>query len=315
MKVEEKFRVISYIFAMENLKNFIIYEAKKLGFDKIGFAKAEKIDPKQEVFFKNWIENNHHASMSWMKNHFEKRINPTKLVENAKTVVVFATNYYSAQKNPLFSIYAQGTDYHDVMKKRFKNFFKVLKENYPEINGRAFTDTAPLFERYFAEKAGIGWQGKNTMLITREFGSYVFLSAMLLDIEITPDSPHENFCGKCTKCLSSCPTDAFVSPFHLDSNNCISYLTIEHRGEFSEEQKHKIHNSVFGCDICQEVCPWNKFAKETQEKKFVPRKEILELTKEKIEQLTEEEFLKIFQKNPVKRTKFDGLKRNLKETK
>lgn len=268
---------------------------------------------------RNWLKLNYHGEMQWMENHLEKRLDPRKLVEGCKTVICLSANYFSNNKSekgkPHVAQYALGDDYHDILKKKLRILYEAIIATYPEAEGRYFTDTAPILERYWAEKSGIGWVGKNTLLITRNFGSYVFLSELLLNIDIEPDEPHKNYCGSCKACIEKCPTKAFPQAKLLDSKKCISYLTIEHRDEFSLEQEDMLNKNIYGCDICQEVCPWNRFAKETQINEFFPREKILEKTIEEWSSLTEDEFREIFRKSAVKRTKFSGLSRNIKAVK
>ena len=305
--------------ASNRLKKFIVSESERLGFDKVGFTKAEKVDAETENAFRLWLEKGYHGSMKWMENHTEKRLDPSLLVEGGKTVVCFATNYYQPvpyKKNkPYISKYALGDDYHDVLKKRLKQLYQNIQSEFPDVEGRYFTDTAPILERYWAEKSGIGWQGKNTLLLTREFGSYVFLSVMIINQELEPDRAHENFCGTCTACLDGCPTNAFVEAKVLNSTQCISYLTIEYRDAFTDEQSKQIGNNIYGCDICQEVCPWNKFVKECSVDEFKPRSENTNRSMSEWETLTEDTFRTKFTKSAVKRTKFAGLFRNISSVK
>jgi epoxyqueuosine reductase len=294
------------------IKEFITKKAMELDFVKVGFAKCEKVEVESE--FKNWINNSYHAEMKWMENYSEKRMDPSLLLDNAKTMVVFATNYYNKNNKIAdefsFARYALGTDYHELIKNKLNGILNELKEKY-QINGRAFVDTAPILERYWAEKSGIGWIGKNCNLITRDYGSFVFLSEIIIDYDLNPDQKHKNFCGTCDKCIKSCPTDAFVKENVLDSKKCISYITIEKREEFTETESKMIGNNIYGCDICQDVCPWNRFAKETQITEFQARESIIEKSAKDWLEIDIETYQDTFRKSAVKRAKYSGLKRNI----
>lgn len=294
------------------IKEFIIKEAKNLGFDKIGFAKITEVERADK--FKEWLENGYHASMSWMENYSDKRVNPALLMNNAKTMICFATNHYKEipydENKPYIAKYALSDDYHDILKNRLKELYLILKKKIPSLEGRYFTDTAPILERYWAEKAGLGWQGKNSLLITRDLGSYLFLSEMIINIELEADEAHKNYCGSCTNCIEACPTDAIVEPYIVNSEDCISYLTIEKREEFEKSEASKVKNHIFGCDICQEICPWNKFAKSTKDMHFMARDELLDKDADFWRFLTEDQFKELFQKSAIKRTKYSGFMRN-----
>lgn len=296
-----------------DLKLFITFEAKRLGFTHVGFAKADLVSDAEH--FNKWLKENYHADMAWMENYLEKRVDPRKLVDGCKTVVCFSTNYYNSEASDESSAklarYALGDDYHDVLKERLKTLLATVQENFPNVSGRFFTDTAPILERYWAQQAGIGWIGKNTMLISRTHGSYTFLSELLLTAEIEPDTPHENFCGTCTNCLDGCPTSAFEKPFVLNSEKCISYQTIEQRGEISADVEKNLGNNIYGCDICQEVCPWNRFAKLTQDPRFTARESLFNKPMSYWENLTRNEYTELFRKSAAKRAKYDGIKRNI----
>lgn len=252
-----------------------------------------------------------------MENHFEKRIDPTKLVPGAKSVVVLMHNYFpkEVQKNmdaPKIARYAYGQDYHFVLKRKLKALIYFIEENIGEVNGRCFVDSAPVMERDWARYAGVGWTGKNTLLIHPKAGSYFFLAELIIDLELMTGHPMKDYCGTCTRCIDACPTEA-ISPqgYLLDASKCISYLTIELRDEIPEEFNGQMEGWMFGCDICQEVCPWNRFAKTHQEPAFEPHPELMKMEKKEWEEITEEVFKKIFKKSAVKRTKFSGLKRNI----
>ncbi len=290
--------------------------AKSLGFDFVGISKAEKLQEEEQALEK-WLNNDFQANMGYMGNHFEKRLDPTLLVDGAKSVVSLMYNYYpqedQAQKNQIkFSKYAYGEDYHFVIKDKLKEFFQLIQEQIGEVNGRAFVDSAPVLERAWAKKSGLGWIGKNSLLINKQQGSFFFLAELILDLELEADGPIKDYCGTCTKCIDACPTDAIVTDRVIDSNKCISYLTIELRDEnLPEEFKDKMENWAFGCDICQDVCPWNRFSKPHNEKRFIPREVFLEMKKEGWLDLNEEQFQNVFKKTAVKRTKYSGLKRNI----
>jgi epoxyqueuosine reductase len=292
--------------------------AKTLGFDFCGIAKAEFLEeeaPKLEA----WLNSNYHGQMAYMANHFDKRLDPTKLVEGAKTVVSLIYNYYPNQKlaetKEDFKIakYAYGKDYHFVIKDKLKSFLQHLKEEIGDIHGRAFVDSAPIMERQWAQKSGLGWLGKNSLLLNRQMGSFFFLAELVLDIEVSPDTPIvKDYCGTCTKCIDACPTDAIVQSGVVDGSKCISYFTIELKENIPSEMKGKFENWIFGCDICQDVCPWNSFSKPHQESLFNPHPEMKEMEKKDWIEITEETFQKVFAKSAVKRTGYNGFLRNIK---
>lgn len=286
------------------------------GFDYCGISKAEFLAdeaPKLET----WLQLRAHGKMSYMENHFDKRLDPSKLVPGAKSVVSLMYNYYPtrdfANENPdhyKLAKYAYGEDYHHVIKDKLKNLVDDLKTEVGEIEGRVFVDSAPVMERQWAEKSGLGWIGKNTLLINKNSGSFFFLAELIIDLELEPDGPIKDYCGTCTRCIDACPTDA-ITPYELNASQCISYLTIELKESIPEEFKGKMEGWAFGCDICQDVCPWNRFSKPNQEEAFQPSKALLELFNKNWQDLTEEVFAQVFRKSAVKRTKFEGLKRNL----
>ncbi len=290
-------------------------EAYRLGFSFIGFAKAKRLD-KEAYRLEQWLNLSYHGEMQYMENHFEKRIDPTKLVPRAKSVIVLMHNYFPKEKQnsnaPKIARYAYGEDYHFVLKRKLKELIFFIQENIGEINGRCFVDSAPVMERDWAKHAGVGWTGKNTLLINPKAGSYFFLAELIVDLELEADSPMKDYCGTCTRCIDACPTDA-ISPkgYILDGSKCISYLTIELKNAIPESFKGKMENWMFGCDICQEVCPWNRFSKPHEEPAFEPHPDLLEMEKREWEEITEEVFQKLFKKSAVKRTKFKGLKRNI----
>lgn len=264
-----------------------------------------------------WLNANHHGTMGWMANHYDKRLDPTKLVPEAKSVVSVLLNYYPNQgqkdpEAPKISKYAYGKDYHFVIKEKLKDLGHFIEENIGEVNGRAFVDSAPVMDKAWAKRSGLGWVGKNTNLIHPKEGSFFFIGELILDLDLDPDSPIKDYCGTCTACLDACPTDALIAPYQIDGSKCISYLTIELREQIPNEFKGKMDNWAFGCDVCQDVCPWNRFSKPHQEEAFKPHPDLLDMTKADWEEITEDVFKKLFQNSAVKRTKFEGLKRNLR---
>jgi epoxyqueuosine reductase len=291
--------------------------AKKLGFDFCGIAKAEFLEeeaPRLEA----WLKRDYHGKMAYMANHFDKRLDPTQLVEGAKTVVSLSYNYFPSEQLPQsddtykISKYAYGKDYHLVIKDKLKEFLESLKEEVGEVGGRAFVDSAPVLERQWAQKAGIGWTGKNSLLLNRKQGSFFFLAELIIDLEANPDPPAvQDYCGTCTRCIDACPTDAIVQPGVVDGSRCISYFTIELKEELPSTVKGKFKDWIFGCDICQDVCPWNRFSKPHQEPDFLPHPDLKEMKKEDWEEITAETFNKVFHKSAVKRTKLAGLRRNI----
>ena len=255
--------------------------------------------------------------MKWMENHFDKRIDPRLLVEDAKSVISLLFNYHrpvdQSTSRPKISNYALGDDYHFVMRDRMKELFFRIEKKVGELNGRVFVDSAPVMDKAWAKKSGLGWQGKNTNLINREMGSFFFIGEIISDLELEYDGPIPDYCGSCTRCIDACPTDALDAPYQIDANKCISYLTIEHRkDDISPELESKMGNWIFGCDICQEVCPWNKFATPHSESAFLPRPGIMKQSIEEWEELEIEEFRELFRRNPVKRTKYEGFMRNIR---
>ncbi|MGV3508606.1 MAG: tRNA epoxyqueuosine(34) reductase QueG [Sphingobacteriaceae bacterium] len=291
-------------------------EAKRLGFLFCGISKAEFLE-EEAPRLENWLKQGFNGEMGYMENHFDKRLDPTKLVDGSKSVISLGLNYYNnaIQLNldaPKISKYAYGADYHSVIKDKLKELLHIINENIGEVNGRAFVDSAPILDKAWAKKSGLGWVGKNTNLINKENGSFFFLSELIIDLELEYDIPStKDHCGTCTRCIDACPTDAIVGPYVVDGSRCISYLTIELKNEIPTEFKGKMDNWMFGCDVCQDVCPWNRFSTLHNETAFQPGNELLNFSKADWEEITEEVFQKVFQKSPVKRTKFAGLKRNI----
>nr|WP_319401386.1 tRNA epoxyqueuosine(34) reductase QueG [uncultured Carboxylicivirga sp.] len=297
-------------------KQLITNEALRLGFSDIGFSEVNHLS-ENEVHLKNWLDKGYHAEMNYMKNHFEKRVNPALLVDGAKTVVSVLLNYKPKIEQthadaPKLARYAYGKDYHFVIKDKLQLLFDYIKSDiYPELEGRMFTDSAPVLDRAWAAKSGLGWIGKNTNLIHKKLGSFVLIGELIINMEVEPDTPIKEACGGCTRCIDACPTKALIGPYQLDSNKCISYLTIEHRDEIPNEFKGKFENWAFGCDICQEACPWNWKARPTNEEEFQPHPNLLQLRKDEWHNMDEDQFKELFRKSAVKRTKFKGLRRNL----
>lgn len=290
-------------------------EAFRLGFDACGICRAEYTGIHAQ-YLKQWLEKGRQAGMSYMSNHFEKRANPALLVENAKSVIVVALNYYPSVKQnpevPQFSYYAYGKDYHEVIKEKLHCLFQYISLEIKETAGRVFCDSAPVLEKYHAQKAGLGWIGKHTQLIIPGKGSYFFLGCIICDLELSYDFSMENHCGNCVKCMQACPTGAIEEPYLLNSRKCISYLTIEHEGDFPENTPQHFCNYIFGCDICNQACPWNrKFAKPCREEAFIPSSDFLQLDYESVAYMSNEKFNHIFKYSPVKRSKMERIKRNL----
>lgn len=292
-------------------------EAKRLGFDYCGISRAEFLE-EEAPRLESWLKQKMQGEMSWMENHFDLRLDPTKLVPGAKSVVSLLLNYHSDQKQadpeaPKISTYAYGEDYHFVIKRKLKELLFVLQEKIgKEIGGRVFVDSAPVMDKAWAQKSGIGWIGKNSNLITRESGSFLFVAELILDIALEPDAPTGDFCGTCTRCIDACPTDAIVSPYVVNGSKCISYFTIELKDAIPETGKGKFENWMFGCDICQDVCPWNRFSKPSREPAFQPNEKLLSMKRSEWTELTEEVFQQLFKRSAVKRTKFEGLRRNIR---
>ena len=299
---------------LEANSSIIKQEAKRLGFDFCGISKAEFLEeeaPRLEA----WLNSNKHGKMEYMENHFDKRLNPTLLVDDAKSVVSLLYNYYPSQTQnteaPKISKYAYGKDYHEVIKEKLNEFLHTLKEKIGDVNGRAFVDSAPILDKAWAKKSGLGWIGKNANLINKQQGSFFFIAELIIDIELVYDGPIKDYCGSCTRCIDACPTEAIVEPFVVDGSKCISYLTIELKDAIPNEFKDKMDNWAFGCDVCQDVCPWNRFSTPHNETQFINQTGLLNWNANEWHELTEETFQMIFRKSALKRTKYKGLKRNL----
>lgn len=300
---------------MMNNAHFIKKTALELGFSFVGIAQARQLDEEARRL-EEWLNRGYHGQMHYMENHFEKRIDPTKLVEGAKSVVTLMYNYYNDKKQtdpnaPKISTYAYGKDYHYVVKDKLKTLLARIQEEIGEVNGRCFVDSAPVLERDWAKHSGMGWIGKNTLLINKQQGSFFFLAELIIDLELEADAPIRDYCGTCTRCIDACPTEAIVEPYLVDGSKCISYFTIELKEAIPNEVKGKFENWMFGCDICQDVCPWNRFSKRHDEPQFEPHPDLLGMTKGDWEEVTEEVFRALFRKSAVKRTKLKGLQRNI----
>ncbi|MBA3971286.1 MAG: tRNA epoxyqueuosine(34) reductase QueG [Bacteroidetes bacterium] len=290
-------------------------EAQRLGFDYVGISKADFLQ-EEAPRLESWLNNNMHGQMSYMENHFDKRLDPRLLVPGAKSVISLLLNYYPSQEQkdpsaPKISKYAYGKDYHLVIKEKLNFLLEFIKENIGEVDGRAFVDSAPVLDKAWAKKGGLGWIGKNSNLLNKSSGSFFFIAELIIDLELEYDGAVKDYCGTCTKCIDACPTDAIVAPYVVDGSKCISYFTIELKENIPTSVKGKFENWMFGCDICQDVCPWNRFSKPHSEPHFQPNGELLNMKKEDWEEITEETFKRVFKDSAVKRTKYAGLKRNL----
>jgi len=298
----------------EKYTNFIKSEAKRLGFLSCGISKAGFLE-EEAPRLENWLNNNHQGKMSYMENNFDKRLDPTLLVEDAKSVVSLLLNYYPSEfQNPesyKISKYAFGQDYHFVIKEKLKELLFSIQSTIGEVSGRAFVDSAPVLEKAWAAKSGLGWIGKNSNLITKKTGSFYFIAELIIDLELDYDFSTTDHCGTCTACIDACPTDAIMAPYVVDGSKCISYFTIELKDNIPAEMKGKFEDWAFGCDICQDICPWNKFSKAHKEPLFNPNPEIVSMSRKDWEEITEETFKVVFKNSALKRTKFEGLKRNI----
>lgn len=299
----------------ENYAVIIKAKAKKFGFQSCGISKADFLE-EDAPSLEGWLKNGFHGEMSYMENHFDKRLDPRKLVDGASSVISLSYNYFPkedlASINDLkISKYAYGEDYHEVIKEILREMVAELKTEIGDFDCRVFTDSAPILERSWARKSGIGWVGKNANLITKQHGSFYFLAEIICDLELAEDFPDTDHCGTCTRCIEACPTDAIVSEKIIDGSKCISYATIELKNEIPEHFRNRMQDWMFGCDICQDVCPWNRFAKPHHQDRFQPKDFLRNFKKEDWKNLTQELFSEIFRKSPVKRTKFAGLKRNI----
>ena len=294
--------------------NLIKTEAKRLGFISCGISKAaflEEEAPRLEV----WLKKNMNGEMSYMENHFDKRLDPTKLVPDSKSVISLLLNYFPSELQDKdsyrISKYAYGTDYHFVIKDKLKQLLHYIQEEIGDVHGRAFVDSAPVLDKAWAAKSGLGWMGKHSNLLTKQVGSFYFIAELIVDLDLDYDSVVTDHCGACTACIDSCPTEAIVAPYVVDGSKCISYFTIELKNEIPSSVRGHFDDWIFGCDVCQDVCPWNRFSKPHKEPLFNPNPDLLDMTKKDWEEITEDVFKNLFKNSAVKRTKFAGLKRNI----
>lgn len=301
---------------LQHIKQPIKAEALRLGFAACGVASLEPVDPENQSRFAQWTAHGRQAGMDYMNRYTAERMDPSLLLKDARSILSLALNYFPAQliaeKNPQIAWYAYGKDYHEVMRKKLHELLLFIRTLLP-VEGRICVDTAPLLERYWAQKAGIGWIGKNTQLIIPKAGSCFFLGEILLEARIPPDDPAKNQCGNCEQCLKACPAQALCAPFTLDAHKCLSYQTIENRGPLSEESKRAIGNRIYGCDECQKACPHQRFASPTSVSAFHPSPELLQMTGNKWANLTPEEYRQLFKGSAVKRVKYEGLMRNIRQ--
>lgn len=294
---------------------FIKQKASQHNFDFCGISKAEKLEA-EEARLEKWLNKGFHGEMRYMENHFEKRLDPSKLVPGAKSMVSFIYNYYPEEdladdNNYKVAKYAYGKDYHNVIKAKLRRLVTELQEEIGEFAGRIFVDSAPVMERTWAARSGLGWIGKNTLLLNREMGSFFFLAFLVTDLELAPDNPIADYCGTCTRCIDACPTEAIPQPYIVDASKCISYFTIELKGAIPDGFESKFDNWIFGCDICQDVCPWNRFSKPHKEPGFDPAEELKSFEKNDWKEITEEVFQRIFKDSALTRTGFKGIMRNI----
>jgi len=291
-------------------------EAKRLGFLSCGISKAEFLE-EEAPRLERWLHNNMHGNMHYMENHFDKRLDPTLLVEGSKSVISLTYNYYTdaVQQDadaPKISKYAYGVDYHYVIKDKLNQLLEYIKDEIGDVHGRTFVDSAPIMEKAWAKKSGLGWIGKHSNLITQKVGSYYFIAELIVDLDLEVDHAVTDHCGSCTACIDACPTQAITEPYKVDGSKCISYFTIELKENIPSEMKGQLDHWMFGCDVCQEVCPWNRFSKNHSEPLFNPNPKLLSMSKKDWEEITQETFNKVFKKSAVKRTKYSGLKRNVR---
>lgn len=298
----------------EKYVQLIKAESKRLGFLSCGISKAgflEEEAPRLET----WLNQNMNGQMSYMENHFDKRLNPTLLVDGAKSVISLLLNYYPAelqnQDSYKISKYAYGQDYHYVIKEKLKELLHFIQTEIGEVSGRAFVDSAPVLDKAWAAKSGLGWIGKNSNLITQKIGSFYFIAELIVDLDLAYDTPTTDHCGSCTACIDACPTEAIVAPYVVDGSKCISYFTIELKDNLPQDMKGKFNDWMFGCDVCQDVCPWNRFSKPHNEPLLRATPEILSYSKSDWEEITKDTFQKVFKNSALKRTKYEGLLRNI----
>jgi epoxyqueuosine reductase len=299
----------------EKYSQLIKAESKRLGFLSCGISKAGFLE-EEAPRLESWLNKNQHGQMAYMENHFDKRLNPTLLVEDSKSVISLLLNYYPSEEQNKdsykISKYAYGQDYHFVIKEKLTELLHTIQSEIGAVSGRAFVDSAPVLDKAWAAKSGLGWIGKNSNLITQKTGSFYFIAELIIDLELEYDYATTDHCGTCTACIDACPTEAIVSPYVVDGSKCISYFTIELKDNLPQEMKGKLNDWMFGCDICQDVCPWNRFSKAHNEPLFNPNPELLSFTKKDWQEITDDTFKKVFANSAVKRTKLSGLQRNIK---
>jgi len=300
---------------IDNHTQLIKNHAYELGFMYCGVSKVEFLE-EEAPRLEKWLKNKHNGQMTYMENHFDKRLNPALLVDDAKSVVSLLLNYFPDKpidSDYKISKYAYGTDYHFVIKEKLSELFAFIQQTIGDVGGRIFVDSAPVMDKVWAKKSGLGWVGKNSNLIHPKHGSFFFIAELILDIELEADGPIKDYCGRCTRCIDACPTQAIVEPYVVNGSKCISYLTIELKDKLIPASFHnKLDNWIFGCDICQDVCPWNRFSSAHQESAFMPNDLLMNMDKQEWNELTEEVFREVFRKSAVKRTKYSGLMRNIK---
>lgn len=289
-------------------------EAQRLGFLSCGISKAQFLE-EEAPRLEKWLNDNAHGEMRYMENHFDKRLDPTKLVEGSKSVVSLLLNYYPSNlqnsESYKLSKYAYGTDYHFVIKDKLKQLLQFIKEEIGDVHGRAFVDSAPVLDKAWAARSGLGWIGKHSNLLTQQIGSFYFIAELIIDLELEYDHATTDHCGTCTACIDACPTQAITEPYVVDGSKCISYFTIELKDNIPSEFKGQFDDWMFGCDVCQDVCPWNRFSKPHNEPLFDPHPELLNMSRKDWDEITKDTFNKVFKNSAVKRTKFEGLKRNI----
>ena len=298
----------------ETYTKLIKTEAERLGFLSCGISKAEFLE-EEAPRLETWLNQNMNGEMGYMENYFDKRLDPTKLVPGSKSVISLLLNYYPSEEQNensyKISKYAYGRDYHFVIKDKLKQLLNHIQEEIGDVHGRAFVDSAPVLDKAWAAKSGLGWIGKHSNLLTKQTGSFYFIAELIVDLDLDYDTPVTDHCGSCTACIDACPTQAIVDPYVVDGSKCISYLTIELKNEIPTEFSNRMDDWMFGCDICQDVCPWNRFSKPHNEPLFNPHPELLSNSKKEWEEITKEVFNEIFRKSAAKRTKYEGLKRNI----
>jgi len=291
-------------------------KAAEIGFDFCGISKAEFLE-NEAPRLENWLNQNSHGAMGYMANHFDKRLDPRKLVDGAESVISVLLNYYPSERLPegaddlKLSKYAYGKDYHFVLKEKLQLLVEAIEEEIGEVNGRIFVDSAPVMDKVWAAKSGLGWVGRHSNLLNRDMGSFFFIGEIICDLQLAYDGAVKDFCGTCTRCIDACPTDAITEPYVVDGSKCISYYTIELKDAIPDDVKGKFNNWIFGCDICQDVCPWNRFSKPAKIPEFALSQELAGFKKNDWEEITEDVFRELFRRSPLKRTKYAGLKRNI----